>query len=94
MLLDRIKIEIEENGREPARAVIEAAQRRLRPIVLTTFTTVAGLIPLWYGGGLMYQPMAITIIFGLIFATALTLGVVPFLYSLFFRVGFREFEYP
>ncbi len=64
MLLDRIKIEIEENGREPARAVIEAAQRRLRPIVLTTFTTVAGLIPLWYGGGLMYQPMAITIIFG------------------------------
>ena len=91
VLLDRIKIEIEENGREPARAVIEAAQRRLRPIVLTTFTTVAGLIPLWYGGGLMYQPMAITIIFGLIFATALTLGVVPILYSLFFRVHTGSF---
>jgi multidrug efflux pump subunit AcrB len=77
----------------PARAVIESAQRRLRPIRLTTGTTVGGLIPLWLGGGVMYQPMAIAIIFGLIFATALTLGVVPILYSIFFRVGFREFRY-
>jgi multidrug efflux pump len=54
---------------------------------------VAGLLPLWFGGGPMYEPMAIAIIFGLIFATLLTLGVVPILYSLFFRVSFKGFVY-
>ena len=92
VLLDRIKIEIEENGLEPARAVVEAAQRRLRPIVLTTFTTIGGMLPLWYGGGPMFEPMAIAIIFGLLFATGLTLGLVPVLYAIFFRVKFKEFQ--
>ena len=45
------------------------------------------VIPL--DGGPMWEPMAIAIIFGLIFATLLTLGVVPVLYSLFYRVDFR-----
>lgn len=93
VLLDRIKIEIEENGREPARAVLESAQRRLRPIILTTCTTVGGLLPLWLGGGPMWQPMAISIIFGLLFATLLTLGVVPVLYSIFFSVTFTGFDH-
>jgi len=93
VLIDRIKIEIEENGLEPPRAVIEAAQGRLRPILLTTCTTVGGMVPLWYGGGPMFEPMAITIIFGLLFATLLTLGVVPVLYSLFFKVQYKEFNY-
>ncbi len=90
VLLDRIKIEIEENGREPARAVVESAQRRLRPILLTTVTTLGGLLPLYLGGGPMYEPMAVSIMFGLVFATALTLGVVPVLYSLFFRVSYEN----
>ena len=51
-----------------------------------------GLLPLWFGGGPMYEPMAIAIIFGLIFSTALILGVVPVLYSLLFRVRFGEFR--
>jgi multidrug efflux pump subunit AcrB len=93
VLLDRIKIEIEERGLEPRRAVVEAAQRRLRPIFLTMMTTVGGLLPLWFGGGPMWQPLAISIIFGLIFATILTLGVVPVLYAIFFRVKFKGFEY-
>ncbi len=93
VLLDRIRIEIEENGLEPPRAVIEAAQRRLRPILLTTATTVGGLLPLLLGGGPMWEPLAIAIMFGLMFATVLTLGVVPLLYSLFFRVSFRSFQY-
>ena len=75
------------------RAIIEASQRRLRPILLTTLTTIGGLIPLWLGGGPMWEPMAISIIFGLAFATALTLGVVPVLYTLFFRVKFKGFQY-
>lgn len=69
-------------------AVLEAAQRRLRPILLTTATTVGGLLPLWLGGGPMWEPMAIAIIVGLVFATVLTLGVVPVLYSLFFKVKY------
>ena len=75
VLLDRIKIEIDDNGLSPQRAVVEAAQRRLRPILLTTFTTLGGLLPLYLGGGPMWQPMAVAIMFGLVFATGLTLGV-------------------
>ena len=90
VLIDRIKIEIEKNGLEPARAIIEAAQRRLRPILLTTATTVGGLIPLWLGGGPLFEAMAVAIIFGLIFATSLTLGFVPVMYSIFFRVKFKK----
>ena len=93
VLLDRINIEIEQNGLPADRAVIEAAQRRFRPILLTTVTTCGGLLPLWLGGGVMFEPMAIAILFGLIFATVLTLGVVPVLYSIFFRVSYRGFAW-
>jgi multidrug efflux pump subunit AcrB len=92
VLLDRIKIEIEDKGLDPRRAVVEAAQRRLRPILLTTMTTIGGLLPLYLGGGPMWEPMAVSIMFGLLFATVLTLGVVPVLYSLFFGLNFRKFE--
>ncbi len=91
VLLDRIRIEIEEHGHPPARAIIEACQRRLRPILLTTVTTVGGLIPLWLGSGPMWRSMAIAIMFGLLFATALTLGVIPVLYAIFFRVRFKGY---
>ena len=93
VLLDRIRIEIEDNGLAPQRAIIESAQKRLRPILLTTCTTIGGMLPLWFGGGAMWEPMAIAIIFGLAFATALTLGVVPVLYSIFFKVSFDRFRY-
>ena len=92
VLLDRIRIEEVENHRAPADAIIEAAQRRLRPILLTTATTVGGLLPLWLGGGPMWEPMAIAIIFGLAFATALTLGLVPILYSVLYRVSFKDYD--
>jgi multidrug efflux pump subunit AcrB len=93
VLLDRIKYEIKEHGLEPARAVVEATQRRLRPILLTTATTIGGLLPLWFGGGPMWKPMAIAIIFGLLFSTMLTLGVVPVLYSIFHKVKFKGFKF-
>ncbi len=90
VLIDRIEIEIKDNGLSPQQAIVEAAQRRLRPILLTTFTTILGLIPLWIGGGPMWKPMAIAIVCGLAFSTLLTLGLVPILYSLFFRVPFKK----
>ncbi|HSR69050.1 MAG TPA: efflux RND transporter permease subunit [Acidobacteriota bacterium] len=92
VLIDRIDIEIGE-GLSPARAIMEAAQQRLRPILLTTLTTVLGLIPLYLGGGPMFEPLAVAVMFGLVFATLLTLGVVPALYALFFRVSFKGFRY-
>ena len=88
VLLDRIAIEIEEFGRSQVDAILTACQQRLRPIMLTTATTVLGMTPLLWGGTAMFKPMAITIIFGLAFATMLTLLVVPVLYAIFFRVSF------
>jgi multidrug efflux pump subunit AcrB len=94
VLLDRIKIEREEFKRPPQEAIIMAARQRFRPILLTTATTSLGLIPLWIGGGIMWRPMAITIIFGLLFATIITLLFVPVLYKSFFRISFRDYQRP
>lgn len=91
VLLDRIQLEITELGKTPQEAIIAAAQQRFRPILLTTATTVLGLFPLWFGGGLMWEPMAIAIIFGLLFATVLTLVFVPVMYRVLFRVSYKEF---
>lgn len=88
VLLERIKFEIDDNGLSSQEAIIVAAQRRLRPILLTTATTVLGMIPLYLGGGEMWEPMAVAIIAGLLFSTILTLGMVPVLYSLFYRIKF------
>ncbi|MEM7708139.1 MAG: efflux RND transporter permease subunit [Pseudomonadota bacterium] len=85
VLLDRIKLEIEENGLSPDRAIVEAAQQRARPILLTTATTIGGMLPLWLSGGPMFETMAVAILFGLLFATGITLLLVPVLYSLLFR---------
>ena len=86
VLLERIQLEMDELGLSPYEAIIAGAQKRFRPILLTTATTVLGLIPLYLGGGEMWEPMAITIMAGLLFSTLLTLGVVPVLYALLFRV--------
>jgi multidrug efflux pump subunit AcrB len=94
VLIDRIDIEINENGLSPPQAVIQAAQQRFRPIMLTTATTVSSLIPLYVGGEEMFQPMAVAIMAGLLFSTLLTLGFVPLMYSLFYRVSFKDFVYP
>ena len=92
VLLDRIQIEIEA-GLSPQRAIVESGQQRMRPIILTTLTTLGGMIPLYLGGGAMFEPMAAAIMVGLIFATALTLGFVPVMYALLFRVSYKDFEY-
>jgi multidrug efflux pump len=87
VLLERVELEINVNKLSPHSAVVEAAQRRFRPIILTTATTVLGMLPLYLGGGEMWEPMAVAIIGGLLFSTLLTLVAVPVLYSLLFRVA-------
>lgn len=64
-------------GESPKQAVIEAVSRRARPILLTTATTVAGLMPLTLSSATLWPPMAWTIISGLLASTVLTLVVVP-----------------
>jgi multidrug efflux pump subunit AcrB len=86
VLLERIKMELDEDSSKPIQAIIYAAQQRMRPILLTTATTVLGLVPLYLGGGEMWEPMALTIMGGLLFSTLLTLGVVPVLYALLFGI--------
>lgn len=85
VLIDRIQIE-EDAGKSKYQAIVDAAKQRFRPILLTTFTTTLGLIPLYLGGGLMWEPMAVSIMIGLIFATIITLLFVPVMYKLLFRV--------
>ena len=85
VLIDRIEIE-ESKGRDPYDAVVQACLARLRPILMTTLTTVLGLVPLILFGGALFYGMASVIAYGLIVATVLTLGFVPVLYTLLMRV--------
>ena len=71
-------------------ALIQAGLRRLRPILLTTITTLGGLLPLtldWGGGGAFWLPLGVTIIFGLGIDSLLTLIIVPVIYSLVEKPG-------
>ncbi len=89
-------------------AIVDAASTRFRPVMLTAVTTVLGLIPMavgisfdfinmrWIVGGESSQwwgPMAVAVIFGLAFATLLTLIVVPVLYSLLAALSIAKVEH-
>jgi len=85
VLIDRIKIEI-DNGKTQYQALVDACLTRLRPIAMTTITTVMGLLPLIIGKDPLFYGMANVIAFGLGIGTILTLAVVPVLYSSFYKV--------
>lgn len=84
VLIDRIDIERNE-GKNIQDAIIQACLARMRPILMTTLTTILGLIPMAVFGGAMWFPMAVVIMGGLAVGSVLTLGFVPVLYSLFFK---------
>lgn len=83
LLLERIEAELAA-GRSRREAVIGAAVQRLRPIVMTKLTCVAGLVPLLLFGGPLWSGMAVTIMGGLLLGTLVTLGLVPVMYELLF----------
>ncbi|WP_305813644.1 efflux RND transporter permease subunit [Photobacterium leiognathi] len=83
VLLDQIEIEI-ASGKEKYQAVVDAAVSRVRPVCMAAITTVLGMLPLL--PDVFFKPMAVTIMFGLSFATVLTLIVVPVLYRLFHKL--------
>lgn len=85
LLIDRTK-QLRKEGVEVKEAIVEAGKNRLRPIFMTTLTTVGGMLPLAIASGAAsnYQsPLAIVIISGLLFATLITLVLIPSVYLLF-----------
>ena len=84
---------LRERGSAINQAVIASGKSRLRPVLMTTLTTILGMFPLALGtgeGSEMWQPMGIAIIGGLTFSTILTLLVVPCVYSVFGASGLRK----
>ena len=80
VLIDFIEAGVAE-GKPLRQAVAEAGRLRMKPIVLTTLTTIGGMLPLALFGGPLWAGMAWAVIFGLAFSTILTLGVIPTLYT-------------
>lgn len=83
VLINRIN-ELRDSGLEVTQAVIDASASRLRPILLTSITTVVGLLPLAYGIGgtdVYMGPMSLTLGYGLLFSLPVVLLVIPSLYS-------------
>ncbi|GEM80424.1 efflux RND transporter permease subunit [Vibrio superstes] len=87
VLIDQIELEI-KSGKEAYAAVVEAALSRVRPVCMAAITTILGMIPLL--PDIFFKPMAVTIMFGLGFATVLTLIVVPVLYKMFHRIEVKQ----
>ena len=85
ILVDYINI-LRRRGMVRLEAIVEAGKSRLRPILMTTLTTIFAMVPLGLGigeGAEMQQPMAITVIFGLAVSSLFTLVLIPVIYTLF-----------
>ena len=86
VLVEQINIETDQ-GSNLNRAIVDASVSRVRPVCMAAITTMLGMIPLVFDA--FFQSMAVTIIFGLGFATLLTLVVLPVIYALLYRVSYR-----
>jgi multidrug efflux pump subunit AcrB len=83
VLIDQIDLEIKA-GKSPYQAIVDSGVSRLIPVSMAAFTTILGMLPLLQDA--FFISMAITIMFGLGFATVLTLIFVPVLYALIFQI--------
>jgi len=83
VLIDEINLQLSE-GKDPFDALIDSGTSRLRPVSMAALTTVLGMIPLLADA--FFASMAVTIMFGLTFATVLTLVFVPVLYAVIFKI--------
>jgi multidrug efflux pump subunit AcrB len=87
VLIDQIDMEI-RTGKERFQAVVDSGVSRMMPVCMAALTTIMGMIPLLQDG--FFVAMAVTIMFGLGFATVLTLVFVPVLYATFFKIPYAE----
>ncbi|MDJ0827428.1 MAG: efflux RND transporter permease subunit [Rhodobacter sp.] len=83
VLIDQI--DIERRSQDLDDAIVAAAKKRVTPVLLTSLTTVLGLLPMALNGGALFEPMATLMIGGLLLASPLTLIFVPPLYRFLFR---------
>ncbi|MBQ7822754.1 MAG: efflux RND transporter permease subunit, partial [Bacteroidaceae bacterium] len=82
-----------ERGKSVTNAVIHAGRSRLRPVLMTTLTTVFGMIPMAIGtgeGSEMWRSMGMTVAWGLSFSTLITLVIVPVVYCIFAGKGIKR----
>ncbi|WP_213882344.1 efflux RND transporter permease subunit [Vibrio crassostreae] len=86
VLVEQINIETDQ-GSNLSHAIVDASVSRVRPVCMAAITTMLGMVPLVFDA--FFQSMAVTIIFGLGFATLLTLIVLPVIYALLYRVSYR-----
>ncbi len=94
VLIDYIN-QLRASGMEKREAILEAAKTRMRPIMMTALTTILGLTTMALGigeGSEMMQPVAIVCIGGLIYATILTLYVIPIMYDIFVKKDIKVIE--
>ncbi len=92
VLIDYISLN-RERGMSIRRAVVDGGKSRLRPVVMTSLTTILGMVPMALGSGEgseMWRPMGIAVIGGLTFSTILTLLFVPVLYCVFAGTGVKN----
>lgn len=90
VLIAKIEELWDQDDQTAQSAIVDATQRRLRPILLTTATTVCGLFPLAVAGGPLFSPMATAMLSGLLIATLVTLVMCPVLFATFYRVKFGD----
>ncbi|MDP0563585.1 MAG: efflux RND transporter permease subunit [Candidatus Endonucleobacter sp. (ex Gigantidas childressi)] len=90
VLVEQINLEFSE-GRGGQGAIFHASVSRVRPVCMAALTTMLGMIPLIFNA--FFQSMAVTIIFGLGFATVLTLIILPVIYSLLYKISFKGFDF-
>jgi len=92
VLIDYITLN-RERGMAIRRAVVDGGMSRLRPVIMTSLTTILGMVPMAVGtgqGSEMWRPMGVAVIGGLVFSTVLTLLFVPALYCIFAANGVRN----
>ncbi len=87
VLIEEIDVQ-SGSGKEPYQAILDSAVSRMRPVLMAASTTILGMVPLLTD--VFFKDMAVVIMFGLGFASILTLVVVPVLYAIFFKVKTNE----
>ncbi|MGK0190028.1 MAG: multidrug efflux pump subunit AcrB [Lentimonas sp.] len=83
VLVDQINLEI-TGGKARFDAIVDSATSRMRPVMMGTLTTVLGVIPLFFDA--FFKSMSVVLVFGLTFATLLTLVFIPILYMIIFKI--------